>query len=205
MTITLVVALLVGAASAGFRKSFGFYASPLSWAKRWSITVIVLYLLSGAATGLLGWWFGSWAHWHPENPWIRGLLWGSFGSAVARTSFSAIPTEGTGDAISLLKTVGLFLTGALVWGVERTARAYVDELSVPQFIRFVSDVWEDGARRDTRLSPDVQKEEAIQMRDLIGDLQSTNPGSPEAARGRLTAKVVRWVAEYHVSRPVGGP
>jgi hypothetical protein len=201
VTITLLVAVALGAASALLRKSFGFYASPLSWAKRWSIAVIALYTLAGAATGLLGWWFGSWAHWHPDNDWVRGLLWGSFGAAVARTGFSAIPAEGTTDAISLLSTIGSFLTGGLRWGTERAARAYVSALPMPEFVRFVSEVWEGGARRDPRLSDDVQKEDAIQMRDLIGDIQSA-AGEAEAARGRLTAKVVRWVAEYDVPRPL---
>jgi hypothetical protein len=199
---TLIVALVVGAVSALVRKSFGFYASPLSWTKRWSTTVITFYLLAGAATGLLGWWFGSWAHWHPENHWMRGLLWGLFGAAVARTGFSAIPAEGVADAVSLLSAVGSFLTGALRWGTQRAARAYVNALPIPEFVRFASEVWEGGARRDQRLSEAVQKEEATQMLDLIGEIGS-GAGDAEAARGRLTAKVVRWIAEYNVPRPSG--
>jgi hypothetical protein len=199
--ITLSVALAVGAGCAVLRRSFAFYANPLSWAKRWSIAVITLYTLTGAATGLIGWWLGSWAHWHPANDWVRGLVWGSFGAAFARTGFSAIPAAGAADVISLLGTVGLFLTGALGWGTQRAARGYVNGLSPPEFIRFASDVWEGGARQDPRLSDDLQKEEAIQMRDLIAGMQSTNAGDAEAARGRLTAKVVRWVDQYDVARP----
>lgn len=200
MTVTLAVALAVGAASALLRKSFGYYASPLSWARRWSVGVIVLYTLVGAATGLIGWWFGSWANWHPENDWVRGLAWGSFGAAVARTGFSAIPAEGSADAISLLSTVASFLTGALRWGTQRAARAYLTGLALPEFVRFVSEAWEGGARSDARLSDDLQKEETTQMRDLMSEL-NLGPVNAEVARGRLTAKVVRWVAEYDIARP----
>src|SRR5690349_11162965 len=106
---------------AAVRRTPGSYAGAVAWT-RWALVGIILYLLAGAASGLLGWRFGTWANWHPDGILVCGFLWGIFGAAVVRVQFSSIPTEGAGEATTLLGTLASWFLGVVDWTVQHAAR-----------------------------------------------------------------------------------
>jgi hypothetical protein len=63
-------------------------------------------------------------------------------------------------------------------------------------------VWEEGPEVDKSLDAPVKIAEGEQMQELITEIGSGNAPESAAARGRLIAKVVRWVVRYGVTPPI---
>jgi len=97
-TLETVIAVALACAAAlvlaGLLYPWKLHGHQRSWTRLAPRLGLVCYLLLfGVAGGLLGWGFGTWTGWEPDNLIARGVFWGSFGAAVLRAQFDR--TTGT--------------------------------------------------------------------------------------------------------------
>ena len=164
--------------------------------------LLVYLLLFGFAGGLLGWGFGAWTDWEPDNVVARGIFWGSFGAAVLRAQFDRLPQpELAGPAISLAGLTGSVVAGAVAGKVDQAIERRLAALTDTQLSQYVLELLEGGVKKDTKLSEFERKDLEKKVNDASTAITSGTDPVQQAARAFLRQSGRQWVHDYTFSPP----
>jgi len=197
------LACAVAGATAALLIPFGAYAHAVTWS-RWSVVGLAGYLAANAIAGVLGAFIARKLSWRPENFWVRGLLWGEFGEALARLRFDRIPKpEGGGEAASAIGAIGSWMLGIVDWGVARAVDNRLAELSDAELAQYVSDLYRKGPAEDGGLHEAMKKYFGVAVGDALRKLTAAAVAEEDKvdARSSLRSLGASWVDEYKFAPP----
>ena len=211
-TLETVIAVALACAAAlvlaGLLYPWKLHGHQRSWTRLAPWLGLVCYLLLfGVAGGLLGWGFGAWTGWEPDNLIARGVFWGSFGAAVLRAQFDRLPQpDVAGPAVSAAGLAGSVIAGAVEGRVDAAVERRLADLADDQLAQYVLDLLEGGVKRDLRLSEYDRKDLAKKVNQASKEIKSGTEDEKQAARAFLRQSGRRWVYDYAFSppQPVGG-
>jgi hypothetical protein len=208
MNLAVVIACVVAMLTAALLIPFRNYAHALIWSRRFALVGLGGYLLANAAAGVVGWLVARKLGWRPEDVWLRGILWGEFGQAIARVRFDRIPKpEGAGEAVSAIGAVGSWMLTVVDWGVGRAAERRLGALPDPQLAQYVSDLYRKGPADDQQLHEGAKKYIGVEVSEAISAL--TDPAKTEAdrvdARSFLRSSGAKWINDYKFLPPAASP
>lgn len=206
-TLETVIAVALACAAAlvlaGLLYPWKLHGHQRSWTRLAPRLGLVCYLLLfGVAGGLLGWGFGAWTGWEPDNLIARGVFWGSFGAAVLRAQFDRLPQPDlAGPAVSAAGLAGSVIAGAVEGKVDAAVERRLADLADDQLAQYVLDLLEGGVKRDLKLSEYDRKDLAKKVNQASKEIKSGTEDDKRAARAFLRQSGRRWVHDYTFSPP----
>lgn len=201
--IAVALAYATALVLAGLLYPWKLHGHQRSWTRLAPRLGLVCYLLLfGVAGGLLGWGFGTWTGWEPDNLIARGVFWGSFGAAVLRAQFDRLPQPDlAGPAVSAAGLAGSVIAGAVEGKVDDAVERRLAALTDTQLSQYVLELLEGGVKMDRKLSEFDRKDLETKVNQASTAITSGTKPEQQAALAFLRQSGRQWVHDYTFSPP----